>query len=70
MSGIHKLPKRGRQSNPNTETQIVGGTKISSKDGEPKILDHRTQQKGTTISNSKGEEVVVKEHTRSRPKGK
>lgn len=68
MSGkIHRISK-GKK--PNAETQIVGGTKIPARSGEEtKIVDQRVKQADTEIQDSKGDKIVVKTHTRTRPKG-
>lgn len=69
MTGrIRKLG--GRRNTQNTETKIVGGSNLpASKERETKIVDQRVKQRPTEISDSKGDKIVVKTHTRTRPKG-
>ena len=68
MSGkIHKITK-GKK--PNAETQIVGGSKITrDNEGETRILDQRTKAKSVEIQSGSDDKIVVKTHTRTRPKG-
>lgn len=66
MSRIQKITK-GKK--PNADTQIVGGTKLPDRPEGVKIVDQRTKQRDTEIQDSKGDKIVVKTHTRTRPKG-
>lgn len=69
MSG--SIRKLGKLPKPNNEVEIVGA-KMPREDKEPTIYDSRsarTRAREITVEDTKGDKIVVKTHTRTRPKG-